>query len=88
LSGLLMEWAANRVYARLVFWPQAATGRLAWKPQASWHAFQLPLILLVLWQLASHRGWIDSTLFSSPLAVAQRFMAGAVSGELPVAMLA
>ncbi|HFE8497298.1 MULTISPECIES: ABC transporter permease [Raoultella] len=88
LSGLLMEWAANRVYARLVFWPQAATGRLTWKPQASWHAFQLPLILLVLWQLASHRGWIDSTLFSSPLAVAQRFMAGAVSGELPVAMLA
>lgn len=88
LSGLLMEWAANRVYARLVFWPQAATGRLAWKPRASWHAFHLPLILLVLWQLASHRGWIDSTLFSSPLAVAQRFMAGAVSGELPIAMLA
>ncbi|HBZ9026246.1 TPA: ABC transporter permease, partial [Raoultella ornithinolytica] len=49
LSGLLMEWAANRIYARLVFWPQAATGRLAWKPRASWHAFQLPLILLVLW---------------------------------------
>jgi sulfonate transport system permease protein len=22
LSGMLMEWAANRVYARLVFWPQ------------------------------------------------------------------
>jgi sulfonate transport system permease protein len=88
LSGLLMEWAANRVYARLVFWPQASAGRLAWKPQASWHACQLPLILLVLWQLASHRGWIDGTLFSSPLAVGQRFMAGAVSGELPAAMLA
>ena len=64
LSGLLMEWATNRVYARLVFWPQPATGRLAWKPQASWHAFQLPLILLALWQLASGWGWIDSTLFS------------------------
>ncbi|KFD02479.1 permease component of an ABC superfamily alkanesulfonate transporter [Raoultella planticola ATCC 33531] len=88
LSGLLMEWATNRVYARLVFWPQPATGRLAWKPQASWHAFQLPLILLALWQLASGWGWIDSTLFSSPLAVAQRFMAGAASGELPAAMLA
>lgn len=87
LSGLLMEWATNRVYARLVFWPQPATGRLAWKPQASWHAFQLPLILLALWQLASGWGWIDSTLFSSPLAVAQRFMAGAASGELPAAML-
>jgi hypothetical protein len=43
LSGMLMEWAANRACARLVFWPQPAAGRLAWKPQASWRAFQLPL---------------------------------------------
>ncbi len=62
LSGLLMEWATNRVYARLVFWPQPATGRLAWKPQASWHAFQLPLILLALWQLASGWGWIEHVI--------------------------
>jgi ABC-type nitrate/sulfonate/bicarbonate transport system permease component len=47
---------------------------LAWKPQASWRAFQLPLILLALWQLASQWGWIDGALFSSPLAVATRFI--------------
>jgi sulfonate transport system permease protein len=59
LSGMLMEWAANRACARLVFWPQPAAGRLAWKPQASWRALQLPLVLLALWQLASQWGWID-----------------------------
>ncbi|ROS13403.1 ABC-type nitrate/sulfonate/bicarbonate transport system permease component [Raoultella sp. BIGb0399] len=33
-SGLLMEWATNRLYTRLVFWPQPAPGldlRLAWQ---------------------------------------------------------
>lgn len=88
LSGMLMEWAANRACARLVFWPQPAAGRLAWKPQASWRALQLPLVLLALWQLASQWGWIDGALFSSPLAVATRFMQGALSGELTAAMLA
>ncbi|STR41435.1 alkanesulfonates transport system permease protein [Klebsiella michiganensis] len=87
LSGMLMEWAANRACARLVFWPQPAAGRLAWKPQASWRALQLPLVLLALWQLASSWGWIDGALFSSPLAVATRFIQGALSGELTAAML-
>lgn len=88
LSGMLMEWVANRAYSRLVFWPQLAAGRLAWKPQASWRALQLPLVLLVLWQLASQWGWIDGTLFSSPQAVAVRFVQGAINGELGAAMLA
>jgi sulfonate transport system permease protein len=42
LSGMLMEWAANRVYARLVFWPQPrrtagleAAGQLACIPAAA-----------------------------------------------------
>lgn len=87
-SGMLMEWAANRAFSRLVFWPQPAVGRLAWKPQASWQALQLPVLLLALWQLASRWGWIDGALFSSPLAVAGRFMQGAASGELATAMLA
>ncbi|HGY4998066.1 TPA: ABC transporter permease [Klebsiella oxytoca] len=88
LSGMLMEWAANRACSRLVFWPQPAAGRLAWKPQASWRALQLPLVLLALWQLASQSGWIDEALFSSPLAVAVRFIQGILSGELTTAMLA
>ncbi|WP_342322476.1 ABC transporter permease [Kosakonia sp. BYX6] len=88
LSGLLMEWAANRLYDRWVFWPQPATGHRAWKPQASWRALQLPVLLVALWQLASQRHWIDATLFSSPLAVAQRFMQGTINGELISAMLA
>lgn len=88
LSGMLMEWAANRAYSRLVFWPQPAAGRLAWKPQASWQALQLPIVLLVVWQMASRYQLIDSTLFSSPLAVAERFVQGAISGELITAMLA
>ncbi|VTN14352.1 Putative aliphatic sulfonates transport permease protein ssuC [Raoultella terrigena] len=88
LSGMAMEWAANRACSRLVFWPQPAAGRLAWKPQASWRSLQLPLVLLALWQLASGQGWIDSALFSSPLAVAERFIQGAASGELAQAMLA
>ncbi|HHB1216429.1 TPA: ABC transporter permease [Vibrio cholerae] len=88
ISGMLMEWAANRAYSRLVFWPQPATGRLAWKPQASWRALQLPALLLVLWQLASQWGWIDGALFSSPLAVAERFVLGMANGELTAAMLA
>lgn len=87
-SGMLMEWAANRAFSRLVFWPQPAVGHLAWKPQASWQALQLPILLLVLWQLASRWGWIDGALFSSPLTVAGRFMQGAASGELATAMLA
>lgn len=87
-SGMLMEWAANRAFSRLVFWPQPAVGRLAWKPQASWQALHLPILLLALWQLASLGGWIDAALFSSPLAVAGRFMQGAASGELATAMLA
>ncbi|MFH4209882.1 hypothetical protein WAJ07_20830, partial [Acinetobacter baumannii] len=41
-----------------------------------------------LWQLASQWGWIDSGLFSSPLAVAARFVQGILSGELSAAMLA
>lgn len=45
-------------------------------------------MLLALWQLASGQGWIDSALFSSPLAVAERFIQGAASGELAQAMLA
>ena len=88
LSGMLMEWAANRACSRLVFWPQPAAGRLAWKPQASWRALPLPIVLLALWQLASQWGWIDSGLFSSPLAVAARFVQGILSGELSAAMLA
>ncbi|WNN70230.1 ABC transporter permease [Kluyvera cryocrescens] len=87
-SGMLMEWAANRAYSRLVFWPQPAAGRLAWKPQASWRALQLPLVLLVLWQLATQWGWIDGALFSSPLAVGERFVQGVANGELSAAMLA
>lgn len=83
-----MEWAANRACSRLVFWPQPAAGRLAWKPQASWRALPLPIVLLALWQLASQWGWIDSGLFSSPLAVAARFVQGILSGELSAAMLA
>ena len=85
---MAMEWAANRACSRLVFWPQPAAGRLAWKPQASWRSLQLPLVLLALWQLASGQGWIDSALFASPLAVAERFIQGAASGELAQAMLA
>ncbi|MDJ1657180.1 ABC transporter permease, partial [Raoultella sp. Ech2A] len=88
LSGMAMEWAANRACSRLVFWPQPAAGRLAWKPQARWRSLQLPLVLLALWQLASGQGWIDSALFSSPLAVAERFIQGAATGELASAMLA
>lgn len=88
LSGMLMEWAANRAYGKLVFWPQPTAGRLAWKPQASWRALQLPIILLLLWQLANQYGWIDGALFSSPSAVVQRFIQGIVSGELSDAMLA
>ncbi len=44
----------------------AATSRRtpAWKPQASWRALPLPIVLLALWQLASQWGWIDSGLFS------------------------
>ncbi|KIQ49358.1 ABC transporter permease, partial [Citrobacter rodentium] len=88
LSGMIMEWAANRACSRLVYWPQPAAGRLAWKPQASWRALQLPVMLLALWQLASQWSWIDSTLFSSPQAVAERFIQGALNGELTAAMLA
>jgi len=88
LSGMIMEWAANRACSRLVYWPQPAAERLAWKPQASWRALQLPVMLLALWQLASLWSWIDSTLFSSPLAVAERFIQGVLNGELTAAMLA
>lgn len=88
ISGMVMDWAASRVGSRLVFWPQAAVGRLAWKPQASWQALQLPAALLVLWQAASQWGWIDAALFSSPQAVVSRFVQGATSGELASAMLA
>ena len=88
ISGMLMEWAANRAFSRLVFWPQPTAGRLAWKPQASWRAVQLPAALLVLWQVASHWGWIDSSLFSSPLAVGERFVQGMANGELTTAMMA
>jgi sulfonate transport system permease protein len=68
LSGLLMEWAANRVYARLVFWPQPyrtagleAAGQLACIPAAADPAGAVAA--------GQPWGWIDSTLFSSPLAV-------------------
>ncbi|MBG0619697.1 ABC transporter permease [Enterobacter roggenkampii] len=88
ISGMVMDWSASRLGSRLVFWPQAAVGRLAWKPQASWQAFQLPAVLLALWQAASQWGWIDAALFSSPLAVVTRFVQGATSGELASAMLA
>jgi sulfonate transport system permease protein len=72
LSGMLMEWAANRACARLVFWPQPAAGR--WRGNrrpAGGHS--AAAVLLALWQLASQWGWIDGGLFSSPLAVAARF---------------
>ena len=88
LSGMLMEWATTRAYQRLVFWPQPSVGHRVQFKTSGWKALQLPVLLLFIWQFGSQWGWLDNTLFSSPSAVVQRFIAGMTHGEFEDAMFA
>jgi len=86
ISGLLMEWATQRLYRHLVYWPQPALSQQVHRQQARLRGAWLPALLLIIWQLASHFNWGDASLVSSPLAVAERLISGLQNGELVQAM--
>jgi sulfonate transport system permease protein len=54
--------------------------RTAWlKPLAPW---AVPLLLLLVWQVAGQFGWLSSRILPEPVAVVRAFWALALSGEL------
>lgn len=86
LSGVLLSWLAARLQQRVIFWPQTALSVQPPGAKISLQGIGLPLLLLVLWQVASHEQWIDVRLFASPAAVIARLYAGVMSGELSSAL--
>lgn len=48
----------------------------------SLHAWILPVILLVIWQIAGSLGWIGPNLLPTPYAIAHQFFRLVVSGEI------
>ena len=60
--------------------PQPARRTRNWlAPLAPW---ALPVILIVLWQLAARVGWLSSRILPEPWAVAKAFWTLSASGEL------
>ncbi|WP_422657013.1 ABC transporter permease [Paenibacillus sp. EC2-1] len=48
----------------------------------SLHAWILPVILLVIWQIAGSLGWIGPNLLPTPYAIVRQFFRLVVSGEI------
>lgn len=48
----------------------------------SLHAWILPVILLVIWQIAGSLGWIGPNLLPTPYAIVRQFFRLVVSGEM------
>lgn len=57
----------------------SSTLRSAWRRVIPW---LVPLAILLLWELASLRGWLSAQVLPEPLAVARAFWQLAESGEL------
>jgi sulfonate transport system permease protein len=57
----------------------SSTLRSAWRRVMPW---LVPLAMLLLWELASLRGWLSAHVLPEPLAVARAFWQLAESGEL------
>ncbi|WP_232487991.1 ABC transporter permease, partial [Dickeya dianthicola] len=86
LTGLLMEWGINQLDQRLIAWPHPPIGRLHAAPAGQSSGLAVPLLLLALWQLASHRGWVDALLLPPPGEVLRAIWQGVSDGSLPDAM--
>jgi len=50
--------------------------------------FALPVIILLVWQTASSRGWVDPVFLPAPAAVARAFVTMVVSQDLAIDFLA
>ncbi|WP_407321239.1 ABC transporter permease [Dickeya ananatis] len=86
LTGLLMEWGINQLDQRLITWPHPPIGRLHVAPVGQAIGLVVPLLLLALWQLASHHGWVDTLLLPPPGEVLRAIWHGVSDGSLPDAM--
>ncbi|MEI7376304.1 ABC transporter permease [Dickeya chrysanthemi] len=86
LTGLLMEWGINQLDQRLIAWPHPPVGRLRAAPAGCAIGLVIPLLLLALWQLASHHGWVDALLLPPPGEVLRAIWQGVSDGSLPDAM--
>ncbi|WP_040000551.1 ABC transporter permease [Dickeya chrysanthemi] len=86
LTGLLMEWGINQLDQRLIAWPHPPVGRLRAAPAGQSIGLVIPLLLLALWQLTSHHGWVDALLLPPPGAVLRAIWLGVSDGSLPDAM--
>ncbi|WP_038910834.1 ABC transporter permease [Dickeya dadantii] len=86
LTGLLMEWGITQLDQRLIAWPHPPVGRLHAAPAGQSIGLAVPLLLLALWQLASHHGWVDALLLPPPGEVLRAIWHGVSDGSLPDAM--
>jgi len=88
--GVLMDRGIGLLDRRLVHWPHPATAQIPRGPRYhGWQRLQpwlLPLILLVLWQVASDQQWVDGNILASPLAVLHSTWRGTLDGSLPTSL--
>ncbi|RNB77905.1 ABC transporter permease subunit [Brevibacillus panacihumi] len=50
--------------------------------KGKWIPFIIPLLVLIIWYIATEFAWVDTKLFPSPVAVLTAFFKLALSGEL------
>ena len=86
LIGVVMDRGIGLLDKKLVHWPHPATAEIRRGPQyQGWQRLQhwlLPLVLLLLWQLATNQQWVDANILVSPVAVLTTTWNGLRDGTL------
>jgi len=68
--------------------PSLAAWLRRWLPQRSLIGFALPAAILLLWQLAAWRGWVDKVFLPEPVSVLEAFWKMLTTQDLAVDFLA
>lgn len=73
-------WVSPSAAATPFPWPKVVSGlKAVWQRLLPW---LVPLVLIVLWQIASGIGWLSTRVLPAPLDVVTAFWTLAASGEL------
>ncbi len=88
--GFITEKALKCLSEHWICWPSPATGgaNLPSVRRANITGWLLPGVLVVVWQVASVSGWLNSLFFPAPLQVVKTLFAGFSHGQLSQALSA